>query len=222
MTRCMSMVEEDLRCASISGEEVDADEMERMQRLRNEVEEKVSAMLPEFNGQKARKPPPASTTATAIAVTAPAAAAPAAPAAAAAAQGGEQTKKTAASIAAAAPAAAVAGAAATPGGEVANEKPGAQAPGGGPGDDPAQKKPPMGVRTWNDYASLGAMGVDFESLGAIRVHAPGTDTEKSFLGLFSICSWGQKGLFRTCFWGLDARVFSVSVPVPFVVNILGR
>ena len=167
MTRCMSMVEEDLLGASISGEEMDADEMERMQRLRNEVEEKVWAMLPEFNAQNALNPPPATTTATAPAVTA------------AAVQGGERTKKTAASIAAAAPAAAAAGAAATPGDELANEKHGAQAPGGGPGEDPAQTKPPMGVSTWNDYASLGAMSVDFESFGAMSVQAPGTGTEKS-------------------------------------------
>ncbi len=77
------MVEEDLLGATISGEEVDADEMERMQRMRNEVEEKVSVMLAEFNAQKALKPLLASTTATTTA--APAAAA----AAAAATQGGE-------------------------------------------------------------------------------------------------------------------------------------
>ena len=119
------MVEEDLLGASISGEEVDADEMERMQSLRNEVEEKVSAMLAEFNAQKALKAPPASTTATTTA----------------------------------APAAATAtAAAAMPGDEVANKKPGARAPGGGPGFEAEQKKPPLGVSSWNDYESFGEEG----------------------------------------------------------------
>ena len=117
------MVEEDLLGASISGEEVDAYEMQRMQRLRSEVEEKVSAMLAEFNAQKAPKTPPASTTATTIA----------APAAAAAA-------------------------AAMPGDEVANKKPDAQAPGGGSRGEAAQKNPPLGVSSWNDYESLGEEG----------------------------------------------------------------
>jgi hypothetical protein len=124
------MVEEDLLGASISGEEVDADEMERMQSLRNEVEEKVSAMLAEFNAQKALKAPPASTAAT----------------------------TTAAPAAATAAAATVAAAAIMPGDEVANKKPGARAPGGGPGVETAQKNPPLGVSSWNDYESLGEGG----------------------------------------------------------------
>jgi hypothetical protein len=121
MTQCMSMVEEDLLGASISGEEVDADEMERMKRLRNKVEEKVSAMLAEFNAQKALKQLPASTTATE-------------------------------------PASAPAAAAATPGGEMANNETGAQAPGGGPVGEAAQQHRLMIV----DFE----MSVDLESLGA--------------------------------------------------------